>query len=244
MQRAPLLVYHAHVDGSLNGTTIMLAIVAGIVGLIAAAMIVWAAPRLVAYRLGKKLARPDTRVLVPLVGGREAAWHPVRTLLVEVATGAAFAGLVLHEGADLKALLAIAYSLVLIVIGYVDIDYRLVLNRVSYPAIVAALAASLLWPNLGIKSAALGALVGLAIFVVLQLIGRGALGTGDTKLALLIGAMRGLPGVFDALVIGMMLGAVAALFLVVVMKQGRKTFFAYAPYLAAGAVVSFFITGP
>lgn len=244
MRRIPNVVYYAFVDASLNGTTIVLAIVAGIVGLTAGALIVWTAPRLVAYRFDEDIARPDPRVLVPLAGGWLASWHPIRTFLLEVATGAASAGLVLHEGPDIKALLAIAYSLVLIAIGYVDIDYRLVLNRMSYPAIVAALAVSFLWPGLGLESALLGALVGLAIFVVLQLLGRGALGTGDTKLALLIGAMRGLPGVFDALVIGMLFGAVAALFLVVVLKQGRKSFFAYAPYLAAGAVVSFFLTGP
>lgn len=228
----------------MNGTTIVLAIIAGIVGLIVGAAIVWGAPRLVAYRFGKDTPRPDASVLVPIAGGWLASWHPIRTLLFDVAAGAAFAGLVLHEGAGLKALLAIIYSLVLLLIGYVDIDYRLVLNRVSYPAIIVALAASFLWPGLGIKSALLGGLVGLAIFVVLQLLGRGALGTGDTKLALLIGAMRGLPGVFDALVIGMVFGGLAALFLVIVMKRGRKTFFAYAPYLAAGAVVSFFLTAP
>lgn len=240
----PHLVYYAHVDASVSGTTIGLALVAGILGVIAGTVIVWGSPRLVTYRLGKDLARPNSQVLLPLVGGWRAPWHPVRTLLIEVATGAAFAGLVLYEGPGIKALLAIAYSLVLILIGYVDIDYRLVLNRVSYPAILVALAVSFLWPGLGIESALLGALVGLAIFVVLQLIGRGALGTGDTKLAVLIGAMRGLPGVLDALVIGMVFGGLAALFLVIVMKKGRKAFFAYAPYLAAGAVVSFFLTGP
>ena len=218
--------------------------VAGVVGLIAGALIVYAGPRLVAYRFPDGVAQPDARVLVPLAGGWLAGWQPVRTLLVEIATGAALAGLVLHEGPYLRALLTIAYSLVLITIGYIDLDYRLVLNRLSYPAILVALAASLLWPGLGLQSALLGALVGLAVFVVLQIAGRGALGTGDTKLAVLIGAMRGLPGVFDALLIGMLFGGLAALFFLLVLRKGRKSFFAYAPYLAAGAVVSFFITGP
>lgn len=241
---AALLVYYHLVELSFQSTTIEFAALAGIVGLIAGALIVYASPRLAAYRFPDGVAQPDARVLVPLAGGWMAGWQPVRTLVLEVATAAALAGLVLHEGAHIQAVLGGVYSLVLITIGYIDLDFRLVLNRLSYPAIVVALAASLLWPGLGLKSALLGALVGLAVFVVLQVAGRGALGTGDTKLAVLIGAMRGLPGVFDALLIGMLFGGLAALFFLLVMKQGRKSFFAYAPYLAAGAVVSFFITGP
>lgn len=244
MQTVPLLVYYALVTVSLLSARGELALLATIVGLLLSPIIVYAGPRLVAYRFEEDIDEPDARVLVPIAGGWLADWHPLRTLLLNLATAAVFAGLALHYGPNIKLLLGAAYSFVLIAIGYIDIDYRLVLNRLSYPAIVGALVLSLLWPGLGIKEALLGALVGVAIFLVLQILGRGALGTGDTKLALLIGAMRGLPAVLDALLIGMLFGGVAGIFLMVVLRKGRKSFFAYAPYLAAGAVVSFFITGP
>src|SRR5438874_1661561 len=83
----------------------------------------------------------------------------------------------------------------------------------------------------------LGAGIGLALFLALQILGRGALGTGDTKLAILIGAMRGFPGVLNALSFGVIIGGVAAAILIFALRRGRKEFFAYAPYLAAGAIV-------
>jgi prepilin signal peptidase PulO-like enzyme (type II secretory pathway) len=53
--------------------------------------------------------------------------------------------------------------------------------------------------------------------------------------------MTGFYGVFNALVLGVLIGAVAAVFLMVVMRRGRKAYFPYAPYLAAGAVLSFLL---
>jgi len=108
-------------------------------------------------------------------------------------------------------------------------------------AVLGPLLGSLLWPGIGLVSALLGAVVGLAIFLVLQVLGRGSLGVGDMKLALLIGAMRGFPDVFNALLLGTLLGGLAAAFLLIVMRKGRKASIAYGPYLAAGAILSFFV---
>jgi prepilin signal peptidase PulO-like enzyme (type II secretory pathway) len=54
--------------------------------------------------------------------------------------------------------------------------------------------------------------------------------------------MRGFPGVINSLLLGVTIGGVAALVLLVVMRKGRKYRFAYAPYLAAGAVLSLFLS--
>jgi leader peptidase (prepilin peptidase) / N-methyltransferase len=130
----------------------------------------------------------------------------------------------------------------LLLIATIDLEHRLVLNWLSLPGTVLVLAVSPLWPGLGLESAAIGAAVGFLIFLVFQLIGRGALGAGDTKLALLIGAMAGMPGVFNALFFGVALGGLGALVYLIVLRRGRKEFMPYGPYLAAGAIVFFFLT--
>ena len=86
----------------------------------------------------------------------------------------------------------------------------------------------------------LGGVVAFAIFLVIEIIGRGAMGRGDTKLATLIGAMRGMPAVLAALVLGILVGGVIAVALLLTGK-GRHAYFAYGPALAIGAVFSFFI---
>jgi len=86
--------------------------------------------------------------------------------------------------------------------------------------------------------------VALLIFGTCQFVGRGALGMGDTKLAVLIGAMRGLPTVLNALLLGVLIGGLAAAVLLLVLRRGPNERFAYAPCLALGAVLSFFVSGP
>jgi leader peptidase (prepilin peptidase)/N-methyltransferase len=219
------------------------ALIAAAVGLLLGTAVVYAAPLLVAHRIEVE-SRPGPSVLVPLTGGYLARWQVVRTPLWEVLCAVVLGALWLHEGGGRRALLACAYAALLLTIAYVDIDYRLVLNRLSYPGVVAALALSFFWPELGPVRALEGAALALVIFLVLQIVGRGALGAGDTKLALLIGAMRGFPAVVTAIIYGIVIGGVAAAFFLIALRRGRKTYMAYAPYLAAGAILSFFLTPP
>jgi prepilin signal peptidase PulO-like enzyme (type II secretory pathway) len=220
-----------------------LELAAAVVGLVAGTAVVFVGPRLVAYRLDGPAAPPGVAVLVPLVGGRLAGWQAQRSAALELVTAGVFAGLAWRFGNSITLVLAAMYSAILIAIAAIDLEHRLVLNRLSYPGTLIGLAGSLWWPGIGLVNALVGALVGLVIMGVFQVIGRGALGTGDTKLALCIGAMRGIPAVLNALALGVVLGGLAAAFLWFVLRRGRKSFFAYAPYLAAGAIVSFFLPG-
>jgi prepilin signal peptidase PulO-like enzyme (type II secretory pathway) len=238
-------------------TSPLLQIISAAAGLLVGSIVVFLAPRVVAYRLTEPEPLPPPTVLIPVVGIWLTRWRARYNLGLEVLMAAVFVALSLRYGGqsgystalgrvgpDVALGLAALYSTILIAIGYIDLDHRLVLNRLSYPGTVLALAvgAARLWPGLDLVSALIGAGVGLVIFVLFQLFGRGALGTGDTKLALLIGAMRGYPGVLDALLLGVVLGGIGALFFLVVLRRGRREYIAYAPYLAAGAIVSFFIS--
>jgi prepilin signal peptidase PulO-like enzyme (type II secretory pathway) len=86
------------------------------------------------------------------------------------------------------------------------------------------------------SSRALGGGAGFGLFFLLGVLGRGALGFGDVKLAGVIGLMTGFPSVLVALATGVLLGVVA-LALLVTGRATRKSKIAYAPYLAAGAMI-------
>jgi prepilin signal peptidase PulO-like enzyme (type II secretory pathway) len=223
--------------------TLTLQILCAIGGLFAGSVVVYSAPRVAAHRVQSQLPYPGKPALIPLIGPFLSGRRRFRAILVQVLLAAVFAGLAIHYGASIRLILSAAYCLLLVTIAYVDLEHRLVLNRLSYPGIILALGASTLWPGFGIVNALLGALAGLAIMGTLEFLGRGALGTGDTKLAVLIGAMRGLPGVLSALFIGVLLGGLGAAFFLFVLRRGRKDYIAYAPYLSAGAVLSFFLAG-
>lgn len=84
-------------------------------------------------------------------------------------------------------------------------------------------------------AAAIGVLAAGGLFLVVALIGRGAMGAGDVKLAAALGALLGFPLVFPALALGIIAGGLVALALLLSRRVGRKSYIAYGPYLALGA---------
>jgi leader peptidase (prepilin peptidase)/N-methyltransferase len=84
-----------------------------------------------------------------------------------------------------------------------------------------------------------GAAFGAVMFGLLGLLGRGALGAGDVKLAIAIGAVLGLPAAIWGLVLGILAGGLGAILLLVTRSATRKDKMAYGPYLAAGAWVTY-----
>ncbi len=83
-----------------------------------------------------------------------------------------------------------------------------------------------------------GALFAAVMFGVLAVLGRGALGAGDVKLATALGAVLGLQYAVRGLVLGVLAGGVGALLLLATRSATRKDSMAYGPYLAAGAWVT------
>jgi prepilin signal peptidase PulO-like enzyme (type II secretory pathway) len=94
-------------------------------------------------------------------------------------------------------------------------------------------------------SALLGGGAAFLAFLVIYLIGRGRMmGAGDVKLAGVIGLMTGYPLVWSALAAGIVLGGVAAIFLIVRCRAAAKSYMAYGPYLAMGALLVLWINWP
>lgn len=136
------------------------------------------------------------------------------------------------------AVLTLAFCWVLFVLSSTDFERRIIPNRLSYPAIVAALAVCWAWPDRSWEAILAGGAIALAIggaLFVLGLFFGGALGLGDVKLMLLGGLLAGWPAIFTALVIGIVAAGIPGLALTV---AGRgRTYFSYGPYLALGLVI-------
>lgn len=142
-----------------------------------------------------------------------------------------------HWGSSLTLVVAWLYGFFLLAVIVIDFEHHRVLNVMLAPTAVVAAILSLLPFTPDPMNTLLGGVVGFGVFLLLALIGRGALGMGDVKLAGVIGLMTGYPGVLVALIIGALVGAGAALLLLIMRKATRKTAIAYAPYLAFGAFV-------
>lgn len=194
----------------------------------------------------------------PVAGHRRAPWHyltlpwypfrrgvcphcgerrPIRAPLLELATIAAFALVWWRFGASpVQAAVACLYAAFLLTVAVIDLEHRRVLNVMLAPAAVVALLASLLPGPPSVPGAVLGGVAGFGLFFLIAIIGRGKMGAGDVKLAGVIGLMLGFPAAITALVIGILLGGAAAMVMLITRRAGRKTYIAYAPYLALGAL--------
>jgi leader peptidase (prepilin peptidase) / N-methyltransferase len=216
----------------------------------------------VAYRLprGESLSRPRSRcpgcltqiraydnvpVLSWLVlrGRCRTCRAPIsaRYPLVEAATGALCALVVLAKGPDEDALLGLALVLLLVPVTLIDLDHRIIPNRLMLIGAILAPALVLLTAPDVLVEHLLAAVAAGGFFLVAVLAYPRGMGMGDVKLAFVLGLFLGRdvgPALFVALVAGTLVGAA-----VIARKgaaEGRKTAVPFGPFLALGAVVALF----
>jgi leader peptidase (prepilin peptidase)/N-methyltransferase len=161
---------------------------------------------------------------------------------VELASALLVAACVLAFGLTLEAAIAAFFCCVLVAISAVDLEHRIVPDRIVLPATLVVLTAQMFRdPSLEWPLAALGASLFLFLAVLAYPAG---MGMGDVKLALLMGAALG-KLVTVALMVGMLAALVPGIYLLARHGQAaRKMGIPFAPFLAIGSIVALFVGGP
>lgn len=131
----------------------------------------------------------------------------------------------------------------LAVASMIDLSERRIPNVLTYSGVAVGLLIAVPGGVTAVGFALLGVLISAGAFGLFWAVSRGQLGLGDVKLAAFVGAVLGAKAVPLFLVAGTGLGALAALVLLV-RGHGRRSTFAYGPYLAAGAAVAVLVEGP
>ena len=216
----------------------------------------------VAYRLprGESLSRPRSRCPqcqtqikaydnVPVLswlalrGRCRSCRTPIsaRYPLVEAVTGLLCALVVYDQGLDEDAILGVVLVLLLVPITLIDLDHRIIPNKLTLlgavlaPAIVAFTA-----PDAIPEHLIAGAAAGAAFLLVVFAYPRG-MGMGDVKLAAVLGLFLGrdvVPALFVAFLVGTLVGA--AIMAGKGVSDGRRTAVPFGPFLALGGVVALF----
>jgi leader peptidase (prepilin peptidase)/N-methyltransferase len=185
---------------------------------------------------------------------------PFRVLLVEAITGLLFLiiswrFIIIPESPEyINFALTAFWSSIFLVIIFIDLEHQLILNKITYPAAVAAiliLAADSVFPGVGILynfnmipqpsilSGLIAGAIGFILFMLVFIINPRGLGMGDIKLVTLIGLATGFPLNLVALFIGILIGGVAAVFLLISRKKGRKDIMPYGVFLGVGPIIAF-----
>ena len=157
---------------------------------------------------------------------------------IELVTALLIAGCVFAFGLTAEAVISSFFCAVLVAISAIDLEHRIIPNRIVLPAMVVVLVANTLRdPSLEWIIAALAA---SGFLFTAALIYPAGMGMGDVKLALLMGAALG-----KTVPVALMAGMVAAMVpsLVLFARHGskaRKMGIPFGPFLALGSVVALF----
>ena len=157
---------------------------------------------------------------------------------VELITALLLAGCVLAFGLSADALVAAFFCAVLVAVSAIDLEHRIIPNRIVVPATAVVLVVNTaLHPGL---QWVLGGLAAFTFLFVAAIVYPAGMGMGDVKLAGLMGVALG-KTVGVALMAGMTAGMLPSL--VLFARHGvkaRKMKIPFGPFLAVGGVVGLF----
>ncbi len=236
--------------------------VVAVVAAAVAGLLIGSFLNVVAYRLprGESLSHPGSRCpgcgapIAPYDNIPVVSWlllrgrcrhcgEPIsiRYPLVEATTAVLYALVVVAKDDALGIALGLLLVTALVPITLIDLELRLIPNRITLPAAVAAvLAAVILDVSFVPEQLIAGAAAG-GFFLLAALAYPRGMGMGDVKLAGMLGLYLGravAPAIFAGLIAGVVVGAV-----IVARKgarEGRKTAVPFGPFLALGGVFGLF----
>jgi leader peptidase (prepilin peptidase)/N-methyltransferase len=162
--------------------------------------------------------------------------------LVEAATGVLCLGAVLVHHSAASVALSLALIVIVVPAALIDLEFRIIPNRLTGPAAVLALAIGLALDPSGEPERLIAGAAAGGFLLLAALAYPGGMGMGDVKLAGVMGLFLGAavaPAILLALLLGVGAGAV-----VIARKgaqKGRKTALPFGPFLALGALFSVFL---
>ena len=177
---------------------------------------------------------------------------PIRLVAIEAVSGALFALAYLKLGYGVAFGVFCACAALLLAVAVIDLEHRIIPNRLVVPASIVLVLLAPFWPDFGIdrafvfEHARLASFVnsliagvgGLSFFWVVKLIYPQGMGAGDVKMAGMLGLMVGYPGIVLSIWAAAVLGGAVALVLLTLGGRGRKDAIPFGPFLSFGGIIT------
>jgi leader peptidase (prepilin peptidase)/N-methyltransferase len=189
--------------------------------------------------------------LPPEIAGTQApartpGWAELSPQIRQTATlGGGFlaVAMLVHFGLGSQGFIAAGLAAVLAVLSAIDLEFKVLPNRIVLPAAGVALVAQTLLVEQSSEWLVAGG-AAAAIALLPAVIKPGSLGMGDVKLALLLGFVLGWD-VVSALMLGSLAAFPVALWILWTQGTGaRKQAIPFGPFMAIGAVLALLLTTP
>jgi leader peptidase (prepilin peptidase) / N-methyltransferase len=172
-------------------------------------------------------------------GERISARYPV----VEALTAALYVAVVAVKWGDpLQVALGLVLVTFLVPVAVIDLDHRIIPNKLTAPAALLAVALGLALDTSFVPEQLIAGLAAGGFFFLAAAMHPKGMGMGDVKLAGVLGLYLGrvvAPALFAALALGVVVGA--AIIARYGATVGRKKAVPFGPFLAMGALIAFFV---
>jgi leader peptidase (prepilin peptidase)/N-methyltransferase len=156
---------------------------------------------------------------------------------VELVTALAFVAVVAANGLSPRLWALLPFTAMLVAVAFIDLEHRIVPNRILLPMAVWALATGVLFRLGELPSLLIAGAAAFTFLLVAALAYPAGMGMGDVKLAGVMGLYLGAsvaPALFVAFVAGSLIGIAIVARLG---AAGRKQRVPFAPFLALGGLV-------
>ncbi len=203
-------------------------------------------------KCGTKLAAPDLIPVISYLMLRGRCRHcgekiSVRYPAVEILTALLLVLLFIRWGLSVQFAAYAAFSLLLIVISFIDLEHFMIPDFLMLAGIAAGLAFSVYSGSLAGSLTAM--CIGFLFMYVTAksaeyLLKKEALGDGDIKLLVMFGAFMGVERTILSLAAASVAGAVVSLAAVRLKRMKMGDYIPFAPFLALGAAVSILLPWP
>jgi leader peptidase (prepilin peptidase) / N-methyltransferase len=238
-------------------STALAAVLAGVLGAIVGSFL-----NVVIHRLplGESLAHPPSHCPkcgapvkpydnVPIVswlllrGRCRNCGNPIsaRYPLVEALSAVLAALVPIRFGADADVWLGFGLLLVLVPITFIDLDHRIIPNKITLPGAVLALVLVAVFKTDDLVEHVISGAAAFMFLFIAALAYPAGMGMGDVKLAGVMGLFLG-RNVGPAMLAGLLAGTVVGIAVIARKgaKEGRKTAIPFGPFLAFGGLVGLF----
>jgi leader peptidase (prepilin peptidase)/N-methyltransferase len=168
--------------------------------------------------------------------GQSIAW---RYPLVELATAVLMALTVVVIGPNEDVWLGLAFVLLLVPVTVIDLDFRIIPNKLMIAGTIAALAILALTRPDDIPEHLIAAVAAGGFLLIAAVAYPSGMGMGDVKLAFVMGLFVGRE-VGVAMLVALVAGSVVGIAIMARKgtQEGRKTAVPFGPFLALGGVVA------
>lgn len=164
--------------------------------------------------------------------------------LTEAFTGVLFATVVIAQGATRSVWLDLIFVAGLVAITRIDLEHRIIPDRITAPLAIAALALTAVFEPHQLTERLIAAAAAGGVFSAVVLAYPAGMGMGDAKLVAVMGLVLG-RSVAPALLVALVSGSVVGIGVMARrgVTNGRRTAIPFGPFLALGGMVAMF-AGP